>query len=65
VRIEEVGDLLSAQNKTEEAMENYRKYLEKSPSDEGVAGIVGLYYFNKSNVKRRFPTWKKSSPPSC
>jgi len=51
------------QNKTEEAIESYRKYLEKTPTDERIASVVGLYYYNKKHYKEALPYLEKIKEP--
>ena len=51
------------QKKTDDAIEAYTKYLNKSPGDEAIAKVVALYYYDKKkygDAYKYFSLIKKS-----
>jgi tetratricopeptide (TPR) repeat protein len=47
----ELGNLYSSQNRTDQAIGVYRKYLEKVPSDQEVAKKVGMFLYGKKQYQ--------------
>ncbi len=46
-----LGDLQMIQKKKDEAVKSYIKYLEKNPSDDSVAIVVGMYMYEKKQYQ--------------